>query len=203
MIVKESQQMYLQNKYTRWYYSIVQRAQTRVLSDNTYTEKHHIIPRSLGGNNSQENLVRLTAREHFVCHLLLIRMTDGKNKRSMCYAAWQMTHVNGRPRHKACSRTYAYLRKALSESYTGVPKTSIWWSGKKHTQKTLLKQSEVKQGAKNPNFGVIQKPEWNQKKSEAQIGKPKPVYTCIHCRKSVGGRSNLIRWHNDNCPLNR
>lgn len=195
--------MYLQNKYTRWYCTIVQRAQTRVLSKNTYAEKHHIIPRSLGGNDSVENLVRLTAKEHFICHLLLTKMTEGKSKMSMCYAAWQMTHINGRPRHNACSRTYEYLRKALSESYKGVPKTFIWWSGKKHTQETLLKQSEVKKGPKNPNFGVVQKSEWNNKKSQAQIGKSKPIYTCVYCGKSVGGMSNLIRWHNNNCSLNR
>jgi len=195
--------MYLQNKYTRWYYSIIQRAQSRILPQDIYTEKHHIVPRSLGGNNSKDNLVRLTAREHFVCHLLLTKMTTGKELRSMSYAAWQMTFVNGRPRHNTCSRTYEYLRKLLSETYTGVPKTYTWWSGKKHNKKSLLKQSEVKQGSKNPNFGVIQKPKWNQKKSEAQIGKPKPIYTCIYCGKSVGGMSNLIRWHNQNCPLNR
>lgn len=194
--------MYLQNKYTRWYYNIVQRAQSRVLTD-TYTEKHHIIPRSIGGNNSVENLVRLTAREHFICHLLLTKMTEGKNRRSMSYAAWQMTFMNGRPRHNACSRTYEYLRRLLSETYTGVPKTYSWWTGKRHTEKTLLRQSEVKRGSKNPNFGVIQKHEWNQKKSEAQVGKFKPVYTCVHCGKSVGGKSNLNRWHNDNCPINR
>lgn len=194
--------MYLQNKYTRWYYSIVQRAQTRVLI-NTYTEKHHIVPRSLGGDDSAENLVRLTAREHFVCHLLLTKMTTGKALRSMSYAAWQMTFINGRPRHNTSSRTYEYLRKLLSETYKGVPKTKSWWTGKKHTKKTLLKQADVKRGINNPNFGVIQKPEWNKKKSEAQIGIPKPVYTCVHCGKSIGGKSNLNRWHNDNCSLNR
>ena len=194
--------MYLQNKYTRWYYNIVQRAQSRILPQDIYAEKHHIIPRSLGGDNSKENLVRLTAREHFVCHLLLTKMTEGKSKMSMCYAAWQMTHINGRPRYNACSRTYAYLRKMLSEAYAGVPKTSIWWTGKKHTEETLLKQSEVKRGLMNPNFGVIQKPEWNQKKSEAQIGISKPKFTCYKCGKIVGGKSNLERWHNQNCSLN-
>lgn len=34
----------------------------------TYTEKHHIIPKSLGGDNSKTNLVVLTGRQHFICH---------------------------------------------------------------------------------------------------------------------------------------
>jgi hypothetical protein len=79
--------MYLQNKYTRWYYNIVQRAQLRILPQDIYTEKHHIIPQSLGGDNSTTNLVHLTAREHFVCHLLLTKMTTGLQRRSMAYAA--------------------------------------------------------------------------------------------------------------------
>jgi hypothetical protein len=39
-----------------------------------YSEKHHIIPRCLGGNDNEENLVNLTAREHFLCHILLVKM---------------------------------------------------------------------------------------------------------------------------------
>ena len=60
--------MYLQNKYTHWYYNIIQQAKNRILK-SPY-ERHHIIPRSLGGNNLKENIVKLTAQEHFVCHLL-------------------------------------------------------------------------------------------------------------------------------------
>jgi 5-methylcytosine-specific restriction endonuclease McrA len=194
--------MYLQNKYTRWYYNIVQRAQSRILSQDIYTEKHHIIPQSFGGDNSVTNLVRLTAREHFVCHLLLTKMTTGLQRRSMAFAAWQMTHIDGRPRYAPCSHTYAFLRKQLSESYKGIPKTTKHWLGKKHTENTIQKQSLVKQGSKNPNFGVEQKPEWNQKKSEAQIGISKPKFTCCNCGKIVGGKSNLERWHNQNCLLN-
>ncbi len=66
--------IFIDNKYTKWYYRIVQNASGRSLPDNYYFENHHIIPRSLGGNNSKSNLVKLTAREHFVCHLLLTKM---------------------------------------------------------------------------------------------------------------------------------
>ena len=43
--------LFIANKYTRWYYDIVNHAKTRILDANQYVEKHHIIPRSLGGNN--------------------------------------------------------------------------------------------------------------------------------------------------------
>ena len=57
--------LFTANKYTRWYYDIIDRAKTRILSANNYYEKHHIIPKSLGGSNSADNLVNLSAREHF------------------------------------------------------------------------------------------------------------------------------------------
>jgi hypothetical protein len=194
--------MYLQNKYTRWYYSIIQRAQSRFLSADIYTEKHHVIPRSLGGNDSSENLVKLTAREHFICHLLLTKMTAGLQRRSMAYAAWQMTHINERSRYKPNSRTYAFLRKNLSDSYKGIPKSKKHWLGKTHSDESKQRQSVVKKGDKNPNFGVVQHPKWNKKKSDAQIGIPKPRFICPNCNKSIGGKSNYYRWHGDNCSIN-
>lgn len=43
-------------------------------SKDLYTELHHIVPRCLGGSNESENLVRLTAREHFIAHRLLVKV---------------------------------------------------------------------------------------------------------------------------------
>lgn len=51
------------NKYEKWYESITN---TGKLNRNDYTEKHHILPKSLGGDDSAENLTNLTAREHFI-----------------------------------------------------------------------------------------------------------------------------------------
>ena len=92
--------MYLQNKYTRCYYNIIQRAKIRILKPPY--ERHHIIPRSLGGNNFKENIVKLTSHEHFVCHLLLTKMIEGKNKEKMVYAAWAMANQENQnqQRHK-------------------------------------------------------------------------------------------------------
>lgn len=39
-----------------------------------YFERHHIIPRSLGGTDDKSNIVALTAREHFIAHLLLVKI---------------------------------------------------------------------------------------------------------------------------------
>ena len=55
--------MYLQNKYTNVYNNIITRAKSRDLPKEIYKETHHIIPRCLGGLNSKDNLVELTAQE--------------------------------------------------------------------------------------------------------------------------------------------
>lgn len=77
--------LFIDNKYTIIYYRIINRSKNR--TTDGYTEKHHIVPKSLGGTNDKSNIAVLTAREHYICHLLLTRMTIGKNKNKMVYAA--------------------------------------------------------------------------------------------------------------------
>ena len=77
--------IFIDNKYTSIYYSIIERSKNRNISG--YTEKHHIIPKSLGGTNNTSNIVILTAREHYICHVLLTKMTIGINKIKMIHAA--------------------------------------------------------------------------------------------------------------------
>jgi len=100
--------IFIANKYTRIYYKIIDRAKCRVLPVGTYKEKHHIIPRSMGGNNCVDNLVELTAKEHFVCHKLLIKMTEGVSRGKMAFALVLMSG-------KRNSTIYDSTRKILSE----------------------------------------------------------------------------------------
>ena len=102
--------MYLQNKYTRWYYNIINAAKTRPV--NGYTEKHHIIPKSLGGTNAKNNIVALTAKEHFICHRLLTKMVTSEFKSKMVYALWIMNAGNEtQKREKMTPALYERLRK--------------------------------------------------------------------------------------------
>jgi hypothetical protein len=64
--------------YTRIYNQIIERAQTRKLEG--YFEKHHIIPKCIGGLDIKENIVELTAREHFLCHILLCEIYPQEHK---------------------------------------------------------------------------------------------------------------------------
>lgn len=72
--------------YEKIYNEIVKRAQTRKLIG--YKEKHHIIPKCIGGTNDMTNIVKLTAREHFICHKLLTEIYPTKTR--LHYASWLM-----------------------------------------------------------------------------------------------------------------
>jgi hypothetical protein len=113
--------MYLQNKYTRIYFLIIERAKSRTLSPEVYVERHHIIPKSLGGDNTKFNLVSLTAREHFICHLLLPRMTIGVHKQKMTFAAWALTMKKDITDRKISNRTYQKLKEERAKLLRGKP----------------------------------------------------------------------------------
>jgi hypothetical protein len=103
------------NKYKTWYHNITENAKNRPI--NGYVERHHIIPRSLGGSDNKENLVDLTAREHFICHWLLTKMYTGESKSKMVYALNGMKRSNKfaqRYETKITSRVYENLKKEFS-----------------------------------------------------------------------------------------
>lgn len=91
--------------YSRHYSLLINRAVGRTLEG--YTEKHHILPRCMGGSDEPENLVRLTAREHFVAHQLLVKMYP--EERNLIFAAHAMTcdPLGGR----VGNRKYGWLRE--------------------------------------------------------------------------------------------
>lgn len=68
---------FLANKYTKWYYNIVTLAKSQESNRIGYLESHHIIPTFCQGPDTPENIVKLTAREHYLCHVLLVKMTTG------------------------------------------------------------------------------------------------------------------------------
>lgn len=140
--------MFLNNKYSKWYWTIISNAKVRVNSQSDYFEKHHAVPRSLGGTDVPENLVKLTAREHFVCHRLLTKMTKGKSKQRMHFAMWaiaKVRHNNLQPIN-INSHTFSIIRKefavAVSKSKLGIPRSLTTRNkiSKSHMGKKLSKE---------------------------------------------------------------
>ena len=72
--------------YQKHYDALINRARSRTLTG--YKERHHCIPRCMGGSDDKSNIVELTAREHFVCHQLLVKMYPDNQK--IIYALWMM-----------------------------------------------------------------------------------------------------------------
>lgn len=107
---------FLDNKYTKCYFNIVEKASKQIL--NGYTEKHHIVPKSLGGSNDEINLVRFTAREHFICHRLLTKMVEGKSKSKMLWALHRMIYQVNKDqiRYIPNSRTFEHIKKEFYEA---------------------------------------------------------------------------------------
>lgn len=133
--------MYLNNKYSKWYNLIIENAKSRHLTEGF--ERHHIVPKSLGGSNLLQNIARLTPREHFVCHMLLTKMTQGQDRAKMINAALRL--ANDHKGRCINSRIYDLIKREranyLSKTTRG---SNNSFFGKKHTEETRKKMSEAR-----------------------------------------------------------
>lgn len=102
-----------ENKYYKWYIEIIKNRLNNPAIG--YIESHHILPRSLGGSDTCDNLVGLTAREHFIVHQLLPRFIVGQGRYKMIHAAACMfmksKHTDERYIN---SNLYSYIKPHLS-----------------------------------------------------------------------------------------
>lgn len=214
--------MFKTNKYSQWYSDITVNAKDRNITG--YTERHHIIPRCMGGTDDESNLVSLTAREHFVCHLLLTKIVSDQYLEKIVYAAWQQSRPTSprNPRRgqvKIGSRTYAMLREALAKAKTGTkrpPFSEEWKANMKEGAKTRRKVEYTEErlaklaANRNPvggwNKGLTMDLSDEERKAignrmaEVNKDKPKPRVCCVNCKTEVAVNT-FPRWHGLNCKL--
>ena len=167
--------IFLENKYTKWYFHIINNAQNRIVSPDVYYEKHHITPKSIGGDNISSNLILLTAREHFVCHLLLTKMTSGLHKSKMTYALNMMLvkRNNCHFRYLPRSKIYEITRKlnSLEQQKKKVSQETKNKIGKAHKGKILSEETKNKiKNAKIGKPGRKQSPQEKLARSKARLG---------------------------------
>lgn len=180
------------NKYSKWYYSIIQRSAERT-SEIICVEKHHIIPRSLGGSDNVENLARLTPREHFICHWLLSKMTSGQDKIRMMYALLSMRRENRyqqRYRTKITSRVYNQIRLFLASQNFPSKKKGRTYEEMYGAEKALEYKQKIKSKRKNQIFTK----ERNQKISNANTGRIRPsvsIESRLERSKRMTGQKQL------------
>lgn len=123
--------------YQKVYDQLVQKNHT--FSEGEYFETHHKVPKSLGGTDDENNLVDLTAREHYIAHLLLVKITEQRGDKTahgkMLYAfnCMKWGRCDGERSFKYNSRLYqkikseyANLRKLMMKSSDNPHRGTIW-----------------------------------------------------------------------------
>lgn len=142
-----------------------------------YHERHHILPKCMGGTDDEENLIDLFAREHFVAHKLLAQENPDNNK---LVFAWNMMSVKGRSkeRYDLTSEEYEELRKAMASVISSANK------GRKATEdqrraiserlKGVPKSEEHKKKISLSHIGIKPSEETRRKLSERQLGDKNP-----------------------------
>ncbi len=166
----------LTNKYSKIYTNIISIAKSRNLDG--YTETHHIIPQSLGGTNDKDNLVELTAREHFICHWLLVKMTEGNDRVKMLYALQGMKAENEfqhRYHTKITARVYEKYRIEHAENHSKIMKgRPAWNKGRKLEGEELEQQRER---IRNRKIDPVKQAEGQRKRIEKVKGQKRTEET--------------------------
>lgn len=127
--------------YIKIYNSIIKRSQK--LDRIGYTEKHHINPKCMGGNNDKDNIVALTAREHFICHWLLFKEYKTKD---LAFAWHCMSMDRDGKRYK--SKSFEYAKIAWAKEMSEITRNRIV------SKETRLKQSLARKGKATWNKGL-------------------------------------------------
>lgn len=215
------EKLFLNNKYTKWYYEIINK------SANMIGENHHIIPKSIGGTNDKENLIKLSFREHFICHWLLIKMTKGTNKSKMCFAFFCMSRKSRYHDRKLTSWQYElckkYNKKEQNNLKTKTPNNkgkitvkdkngkcfnvniddSRYISGELVQASKGLKRNWTKEQVDKKyasRRGRKQSKEHIEKRKSTFTGYKFKKVTCPKCN-ATGGESGMKKWHFNNCRI--
>lgn len=141
--------------YKKHYDLLIQRGKHRTIEG--YFEKHHIIPRCMGGTDDKNNLVALTPEEHYVAHQLLLKMYP--EVRALSHAVQLMTthHTDSRTTNKL----FGWIRRRCANSMSewvkewqkqhGHPKGM---AGKTHTEEKKQQISKSVSKTKTELHGV-------------------------------------------------
>lgn len=136
--------------YLNHYEELINKAKSRNLNKTNshyYVEKHHIIPKCIGGHNRKWNVVYLTAKEHFIAHLLLYR--EFPDDRGLFLGFHIMAHAKNEDHERI--RINSKHFEGLKEKMKFI--NSLYKNTYKMSESSKRRMSEAKKGKNNPNFG--------------------------------------------------
>lgn len=166
-----------------------------------YFERHHITPVCMGADSSRklssDNIVLLTAKEHFIAHLILAEIYPDNYE--IVYALFAISNQRSKDlkRHVTSAKTYERIKtefaKKQSEKKKGKP--GIPWSDK--TRKKLVPlmkgrrvSDKTKEILRDCNLGKKYGEETRKKLSKIHEGRKHSVDTKEKLRQSKIGNKN-------------
>lgn len=211
--------VFLLNKYTKWYYNIVENAKIR---DNSslVVEKHHIVPDCMykarkrkgkpghieGNPDDIRNIVCLTIREHFLCHWLLTKMVEQKYKAAMQYGLFMMSRSSKLHTRNLSAWQVSKCRESVRTALTGrtlsnetkekiAKKVSKKLKGRKQSKEHIENRTKFLRGSTKTE-------EHKNKISQSKKGKPSYIRTPEIIEKNrknrIGATQNYKWWSKGN-----
>jgi len=191
--------------YQKTYYKLILKAKARGKVEG-YKEVHHIVPKCVKGSDDPSNLVELTAKEHFIAHLLLAEIYP--NSQKLKYALWMMASMEApsQGRYKVSANMYKIIKEQISKksiehrqkisdslkrAYTEGTRTSN--VGKKMPKEFGESISRAKKGMTGTNLGKPMTEEQKLKISEKLKGHKVSEETRNKISKTLKTRNNGTR----------
>lgn len=145
--------------YTSFIQNILN-ARGRFICGDEYYERHHIVPKCIGGTNDEDNLIDLFAKEHFIAHKLLAK--ENPNNKKLVYAYWMMAHCKKEDQDRYECTPEEYEESKISFSIVH----SKYFKGKLSGNKNHFYGVHMC-GDKNPMYGRKHTDESKRKNSES------------------------------------
>ena len=162
-----------------------------------YYEKHHIKPKCLGGQDEEENMIDLFAKEHYKAHELLAK--ENPKEKGLQFAWFCMSIMRNQytnKRYRCSAEEYEEAKKAMANSMSEITKGRIVSeeTKEKHRKQVTGPNNPMygKLGASNPNYGRVA-----SEKTKEKIRKNHPNFSGANhpqCRAVYCVETNKMYW---------
>jgi hypothetical protein len=170
-------------KIPKKYLEFIELCKTKQYSKSTHT--HHIIPKFMGGTNTNDNYIKLSIDDHLTAHLILAENVDEIHKRK----AWDSVAIL----KKGWGNNGEYIMEQLRINSIG-DKNNFY--GKHHTVETKLKMknnnSHLIGKTYNEIYGTEKADEIRAELSRAKQGDKNPM--CIVENREKISKTMKLYW---------